>query len=123
MGGRGIVCVTTCVCGVAWRMTRFVVTTRRTRFTGFFAAWRLRTTFFGLQGAQGFAVWARAAGTSEICIAPPPMIAPPQVQAQSFARAIRTDMVFLSLFPLFGGKAPHPDARLHHRYRLKAKAL
>lgn len=36
MGGRGIVCVTTCCCGV--RITRFVVTTRRMRFTGFFAA-------------------------------------------------------------------------------------
>jgi hypothetical protein len=30
--------VTTCVCGVAVRITRFVVTTRRMRFTGFFAA-------------------------------------------------------------------------------------
>jgi hypothetical protein len=38
MGGRGIVCVTTCVCGVAVRITRFVVTTRRTRFTGLRAA-------------------------------------------------------------------------------------
>jgi hypothetical protein len=46
MGGRGIVWVTTWVCGVAVRITRFVVTTRRTRFTGRFAAWRLRTSFF-----------------------------------------------------------------------------
>ncbi|WP_245798539.1 hypothetical protein [Sphingopyxis flava] len=35
----------TCVCGVAVRITRFVVTTRRTRLTLRFAAWRLRTTF------------------------------------------------------------------------------
>src|SRR3546814_9172643 len=85
MGGSGIVCVTTCVCGVAVRITRFVVTTRRTRFTGRLAAWRLRTTFFLQQ------VWTCAvAGTSAIFIAPLPMIAPPQVQAQSLARAIRT---------------------------------
>ncbi|WP_200905421.1 hypothetical protein [Sphingopyxis sp. 113P3] len=45
MGGSGIVWVTTCVCGVAVRITRFVVTTRRTRLTLRFAAWRLRTTF------------------------------------------------------------------------------
>lgn len=38
MGGSGIVCVTTCCCGVAVRMMRFVVTTRRTRFTGLRAA-------------------------------------------------------------------------------------
>ncbi len=38
--------------------------------------------------------WARAAGTSAICIAPLPMIAPPQVQAHSLARAIRTDIDF-----------------------------
>ena len=63
------------------RITRLVVTTRRMRFTGFFAAWRLRTTFLAPpQGVQGFADWARAAGTSAICIAPLPMIAPPQVQ-------------------------------------------
>src|SRR3546814_7009143 len=94
MGGSGIVCVTTCVCGVAVRITRFVVTTRRTRFTGRLAAWRLRTTFFLQQ------VWTCAvAGTSAIFIAPLPMIAPPQVQAQSLARALRTDIGF-SFFPL-----------------------
>jgi hypothetical protein len=87
-----MVCVTTCVCGVAVRTTRFVVTTRRTRLTGRFAAWRLRTTFF----LQQFCTCA-VAGTSAICIAPLPMIAPPQVQAQSLARAIRTDIGF-SLF-------------------------
>ena len=35
----------------------------------------------------------RAGGFSATWTAPPPMIAPPQVQAQSFARAIRTDMI------------------------------
>jgi len=79
-------------------MTRFVVTTRRTRLTGLRAAWRLRTTFLGLHGVQDCALrTCAAAGTSAICIAPLPMIAPPQVQAQSLARAIRTDIGF-SLF-------------------------
>lgn len=106
MGGRGIVWVTTCVCGVAVRITRWVVTTRRTRFTGLRAAWRLRTTFFAgpAQGEQDWA--ARAFGTSVTCIAPLPISAPPQVQAQSFARAIRTDIGF-SFFPVAGAKR-HP---------------
>jgi hypothetical protein len=49
------------------------------------------------------AVWTmvgRASGFSATCTAPPPMTAPPQVQAQSFARAIFTDMIrtlFLAL--------------------------
>jgi len=34
----------------------------------------------------------RAWGFSETWTAPPPMIAPPQVQAQSFAKAILTDI-------------------------------
>ncbi|UKK84369.1 hypothetical protein L7H23_17640 [Sphingopyxis sp. BSN-002] len=70
------------------------------RFTGFFAAWRLRTTFLVPQGLQDCTVDARAFGTSAICIAPLPISAPPQVQAQSLARAILTDICFLSLFPL-----------------------
>ncbi|MCW0197431.1 hypothetical protein [Sphingopyxis sp.] len=78
-------------------MIRFVVTTRRTRFTGLRAACRLRTTFFAPQGVQDCTVDARAFGTSAICIAPPPMRAPPQVQAQSLARAIRTDIFPFSL--------------------------
>ena len=90
--------MTTWVCGAELRMTRFVVTTRRMRFTGLRAAWRLRTTGFFAQGEQGLTFWTcAAAGTSLIFIAPVPMIAPPQVQAQSLARAIRTDIGF-SLF-------------------------
>jgi hypothetical protein len=107
--------VTTWVCGVAVRMTRFVVTTRRMRLTGRLAAWRLRTTGFRVQGEQGFAFCTcAAAGTSLICIAPVPMIAPPQVQAQSLARAIRTDIGF-SLFSRcwWEGATPrHPLAPL-----------
>ncbi|MBA3940919.1 MAG: hypothetical protein C0520_06890 [Sphingopyxis sp.] len=90
------------------RITRFVVTTRRMRLTGLRAAWRLRTTFLPPQGVQDLAVCARAAGTSAICIAPLPMIAPPQVQAQSLARAIRTD-IDSSFFPVAG--APNADGR------------
>ena len=35
----------------------------------------------------------RGGGFSATCTAPPPMTAPPQVQAQSFARAILTDII------------------------------
>lgn len=57
-------------------------------------------------GRSGAGVWARVTvcafaslmrtgregGFSTAWTAPPPMIAPPQVQAHSFAKAIRTDM-------------------------------
>ena len=122
MGGSGIVCVTTCVCGVSVRMMRLVVTTRRTRLTGLRAAWRLRTT--GLQGVQDGALrTCAAAGTSAIFIAPLPMMAPPQVQAHSLARAIRTDIRFLSSFPLraIGAAGPAPVHTIS--YGQKAKAL
>ncbi len=122
MGGSGIVCVTTCVCGVMVRMMRFVVTTRRTRFTGLRAAWRLRTTFLPTHGEQDWTVWARAFGTSAICIAPLPMIAPPQVQAQSLARAIRTDIGF-SFFPVAGAKRHRPAPPVTLRYNSKGQSF
>ncbi|MGB5077838.1 MAG: hypothetical protein WBO17_10195 [Sphingorhabdus sp.] len=34
-----------------------------------------------------------AGGVSATCIAPPPMSAPPQVQAHNFAKAMRTDII------------------------------
>jgi hypothetical protein len=114
--------VTTWACGVAVRITRFVVTTRRTRFTGLRAAWRLRTTFLPTQGLHDWTVWARAFGTSAICIAPLPMIAPPQVQAQSLARAIRTDIGF-SFFPVAGAKRHQPTPDFTFAITEKAKAL
>jgi hypothetical protein len=114
MGGSGTVCVTTCVCGVAVRMIRFVVTTRRTRFTGLRATCRLRTTFLVQQFCT---VCAFARGTSATCIAPVPMIAPPHVQAQSFARAIRTDIGF-SLF----SRCRCPQRCRRHRLRLSLRA-
>ncbi len=101
---------------------RFVVTTRRTRFTGLRAAWRLRTTFLPVQGLHDWTVWARAFGTSAICIAPLPMIAPPQVQAQSLARAIRTDIGF-SFFPVAGVKRHRPAPPIHLRYNPKGQSF
>lgn len=104
------------------RITFFVVTTRRTRFTGLRAAWRLRTTFFlATQGEQDWTC-ARAFGTSVICIAPLPMIAPPQVQAQSLARAIRTDIGF-SFFPVAGAKRHRPTPPVHLRYNSKGQSF
>ena len=122
MGGSGIVCVTTCCCGVAVRMMRLVVTTRRIRLTGLRAAWRLRTTFLPTQGEQDLTVWARALGTSVICIAPVPISAPPQVQAQSLARAIRTDIGF-SFFPVAGAKHHRPTPNLTFAIPQKVKGL
>jgi hypothetical protein len=40
-----------------------------------------------------FTMAGRGIGFSATWTAPPPMTAPPQVQAQSFARAILTDMI------------------------------
>ena len=117
-----MVWVTTWVCGVTVRMIRLVVTTRRIRLTGLRAAWRLRTTFLVAQGEQDWTVWARAFGTSAICIAPLPMMAPPQVQAQSLARAIRTDIGF-SFFPVARYEAPPTDTNLTFAITQKAKAL
>jgi hypothetical protein len=107
---------------VTVRITFFVVTTRRTRFTFLRAAWRLRTTFFlATQGEQDWTC-ARAFGTSVICIAPLPMIAPPQVQAQSLARAIRTDIGF-SFFPVAGASASDRHPPFTFAITQKAKAL
>jgi hypothetical protein len=66
-----------------------VVVTVRTRFTLRAGAWRAMR--------RGFTLWAAfftcaARGGSVTVTAPPPMIAPPHVQAHSFARAILTDM-------------------------------
>jgi hypothetical protein len=66
-------------------------------------AMRFRTTFFTRtlpdQVLLGCAYADRGAA-SDTCIAPPPITAPPQAQAQSFARAIRTDITNFLLFDL-----------------------
>jgi hypothetical protein len=78
-----------------------VRTTLRTRFTlrtGVCRAILRALTFF-------FAtLWTCAGGVSATCIAPPPISAPPQVHAQSFARAMRTD-IFPTFFSL-GANGP-----------------
>ena len=43
-----------------------------------------------------------AGGVSATCIAPPPINAPPQVQAHNFAKAMRTDII--STFFSIGGE-------------------
>jgi hypothetical protein len=45
-----------------------------------------------------FAWCTRGLGCCVTCIAPPPMIAPPHAQAQSFAKAILTDMTSYPVF-------------------------
>lgn len=59
----------------------------------------LRTMRLGAARCTGFALigldlmWRmRSGGFSATCTAPPPITAPPQAQAQSFAKAIRTDI-------------------------------
>jgi hypothetical protein len=53
----------------------------------------------------------RGGGFSATWTAPPPMIAPPHVQAQSFARAILTDItVSLFLTDRLDGKDPWPNS-------------
>jgi hypothetical protein len=81
----------------------------------------------------------RAGGFSTMCMAPPPMIAPPAVQAQSFARAILTDIsrTLFCRWPTNGGnplsllaasksfsrsqKQPPSSSALRTMLRLKAR--
>jgi len=46
----------------------------------------------------------RGAGFAETWTAPPPMMAPPQVQAQSFAKAIFTDIIRTLFLSSAGGR-------------------
>jgi hypothetical protein len=58
-----------------------------------FAVGRTLATLAARTLAFAFLMMAgRDGGFSATWTAPPPMIAPPQVQAQSFAKAIRTDI-------------------------------
>jgi hypothetical protein len=71
-------------------VVRTTLRTRLTLRTGLWCAiFRTLCFFFAT-------LWTCAGGVSATCIAPPPISAPPQVQAQSFARAMRTD-----IFPTF----------------------
>ncbi|MVZ97157.1 hypothetical protein EUU23_05495 [Sphingorhabdus sp. IMCC26285] len=67
-----------------------VRTTLRTRLTLRTGTWCaiLRTLSFFLT-----TLCTCAGGVSATCIAPPPINAPPQVQAHNFAKAMRTDII------------------------------
>ncbi len=70
-----------------WVTTQVVRATRRTLvLTRALGRWRTVFAFACLTNA------GLGGGFSATWTAPPPMIAPPQVQAQSFARAILTDI-------------------------------
>ncbi len=73
-----------------------VRTTLRTRLT---LPTGVRCAILRALGLCFLTLWTCAGGVSATCIAPPPISAPPQVQAQSFAKAMRTDIIstFFSL--------------------------
>jgi hypothetical protein len=78
---------------VSWpgeRTTHSVRAIRRTRFD----LTRARAARAGAAASLDFLTIAgRSGGFSVTCTAPPPMTAPPAVQAQSFAKAIFTDII------------------------------
>jgi hypothetical protein len=77
---------------VSWpgaRTTHSVRATRRTRF----ALTRARAMRAGAATLDFLTMAGRSGGFSVTCTAPPPITAPPAVQAQSFAKAIFTDII------------------------------
>lgn len=68
-------------------------------------------------------------GASLTCTAPPPMIAPPQVQAHSFAKAILTDIsLCLSILPgrnddVFPGPSAPEFTSHHHETSMQNPAM
>jgi hypothetical protein len=106
MNGTGIggmpwlATVTTVGVQVLVVVVRTTLRTRLTLRTGVRCA-ILRTLCFFLT-----TLYTCAGGVSATCIAPPPISAPPQVHAQSFARAMRTDII--STFFSLGAKGPVP---------------
>ena len=67
-------------------------------------------------------LWAHLAGGREVAL-PVPMIAPPHVQAQSFARAIRTDIGFSLFSRCLVGRRHTPAPACTFCYAQMAKAL
>ncbi len=67
----------------------------------------------------------RAGGFSAMETAPPPMIAPPQVQAQSFAKAILTDITSIPSWPTEDGKwfGPKSISRRGNRKQMQTMRL
>ncbi len=77
---------------VGWQAVTVLVTVRRVRLILRAGSPDLTTRartgcFFDIFLTYG------AVGASETCTAPPPIKAPPQVQAHNFAKAIRTDII------------------------------
>jgi hypothetical protein len=73
-------------------LTTQAVRTRLWRFIALTRAWRRGACFTIVAAWARLTKEGREGGFSATWTAPPPMIAPPQVQAQSLARAILTDM-------------------------------
>lgn len=70
-----------------------VLHSRTTRFTRFTRFGRWCTRCVTVRALADLTMAGLEIGFSATCTAPPPTTAPPQVQAQSFARAILTDMI------------------------------
>jgi hypothetical protein len=85
------------VCGVQAVVVRVVTTLRRTVLCGTTACLMTCRLIETRSAAWVSATWT----------APPPMIAPPQAQAHSFAKAIRTDMSVTSSL-LARCRSPNP---------------
>ncbi len=73
--------------------------------------WLARRTWLRAFAFACLTIAGRSGGFCATWTAPPPMIAPPQVQAQSFAKAILTDItasLFLAV-QLMDGRMPGPS--------------
>lgn len=92
-----------------------VVVTRRTRGRDTAASWGWATRL-----TRTRLVFAVRAGRSATCTAPPPIRAPPHAHAHNLAKAIRTDISFLSRcrHPRVAGS---PFAALVYRYLTNCK--
>ena len=114
MGGRPwLATVTTLGVQVVVVVVRTTLRTRFTLRTGVLRAILRAFTFF-------FAtLYTCAGGASATCIAPPPMSAPPQVQAQSFAKAMRTDIIPDLLQPWSKNRGPTVGLRFHFLMSLR----
>ena len=87
--------------GCGTQVVVVVRTTLRTRLTLRTGAWR--AIFRAFTCFLALCTFTCAGGWSAICTAPPPIRAPPHVQAHNFAKAIRTD-IFPDLFSRCDGQ-------------------
>jgi hypothetical protein len=106
-GGGGTYCGTATIGTSGCSQQVVVLTIRRMRLVSRWGWARCTTRFTGLRGScltcltLRYCVWA--AGGSATWTAPPPTAAHPAAQADSFARAIRTD-ISVALFRVLLGK-------------------